>query len=467
MNELTLTQELILATWGDDYELLIKIISDKANKLYSDYYADNSLTLVQLNKIGEIRKVLKHFNKSNTNIINSYKLLFAIIATEKDLIDVFLDKNNNDNYFIKNSDKDEISTDKNVRLKIVELLLTKKETNENNNLTFFNVVNTNLNTALVYAIKTNNKDIIDLLLEHNNRKNCLSNFLMCSITQNNLEIVKWLLINMNINFVKNDETFLYTAIEKGYEDIVELLIKHGANVNVKINTLLINKIKNKWKQEKNKLLFISKNSEKLKKINEKITNEIKNIIDKYYNLECIPCSNIEKALIDFLDKYNKELEKQCIEKKLNSLSKSLFKYVINNILFQNNDSLLHKAVIYNMENLCKYLIDNGADGNFVDATNMTAWNHACMLVNAKMCFWIKKNNELNDNDIIFLNQYINLSTARESKYFMKENEKTERTEILEYYEPYIDIPNWLFLEEKNTLDNKKDLTPTKNKAILC
>lgn len=38
---------------------------------------------------------------------------------------------------------------------------------------------------------------------------------------------------MNINFVKNDETFLYTAIEKGYTKIVELLIEKGADVNFK------------------------------------------------------------------------------------------------------------------------------------------------------------------------------------------------------------------------------------------
>lgn len=178
MSELNLTKELILTTWEDDYELLIKLIINKVNKLYSDYYADNSLTLVELNNIGEIREVLKHFNKSNTNIINSYKLLFAIIATEKDLIDVFLDKNNNDNYFIKNSNKEEISTDKNVRLEIVKHLLTKKETIKNDNSKFtkklVNVANNNLDTALKYAIKTYNKDIIDLLFEYsfdiNNKK---------------------------------------------------------------------------------------------------------------------------------------------------------------------------------------------------------------------------------------------------------------------------------------------------------
>lgn len=344
---------------GDDYELLINLISDnKANKLYSDYYAYNTLALIELNKIGEMREVLKHFNESKTNIINSYKMLFAIIATEKDLIDVFLDKNNNDNYFIKNSDKDEISTDKNVRLEIVKLLLTKKETIENDDLTLtqklVNVVNNNLNTVLIYAIKTYNKDIIDLLLEYsfdiNNKENYLSNSLMNFIIQNDLDIIKWLLINININvnFVKNDETFLYTAIEKGHTEIVELLLKHGANVNVDINTMLINGIKNQWKPEQNKLCIVSKDSEKLEITNKKITNEIKNIIDKYYNVECIPCSNNEEELIDFLDKYKKELINQCTEKNLNSLSESLFKYVIDNILFQDNHSLLHKAVIYNM-----------------------------------------------------------------------------------------------------------------------
>lgn len=129
---------------------------------------------------------------------------------------------------------------------------------------------------------------------------------------------------------------------------------------------------------------------------------LQSCIDKHYILEYITSSNNEEEIIDFLDKYKRELVKQCIEKKSNSLSESLFKYVINNILFQNNHSLLHKAIIYNMENLCKYLIDNGADVNFVDATNMTAWNHACMLANSKMSFLIKKNSQLVDNDIIFL-----------------------------------------------------------------
>lgn len=119
MDKLNLTKELILTIWGDNYELLIKLISStNANKLYRDYYVCNILSLIELNKIGKIREVLKRFNESNANIINSYKMLFAIIASEKDLIDVFLDKNNNDNYFIKNRAKDEISTDKNVRLEI-------------------------------------------------------------------------------------------------------------------------------------------------------------------------------------------------------------------------------------------------------------------------------------------------------------------------------------------------------------
>lgn len=137
--------------------------------------------------------------------------------------------------------------------------------------------------------------------------------------------------------------------------------------------MLINDIKNQWESKQNNLFFVSGYSKKLEITNKKITNEIKNIIDKYYNLECIPCSNNEEELIDFLDKYKKELIKKCIEKNLNSLSESLFKYVINNILFQNNHSLLYKAVIYNMENLCKYLIDNGADVNFVDTTNISYW----------------------------------------------------------------------------------------------
>lgn len=80
-----------------------------------------------------------------------------------------------------------------------------------------------------------------------------------------------------------------------------------------------------------------------------------------------------------------------------------------------------------------------------------------------MAFWIKKNNELDYNDTIFLKNYINLSTPSKVQYFINENKETERTEILEYYKPYIDVPKWLFLEEKNTLDNEKESTPTKLK----
>jgi ankyrin repeat protein len=122
------------------------------------------------------------------------------------------------------------------KLEIINLLLEQK--NEDGTLKFDINAKTKLykNTALHFAVRTGDKDIVELLIKNgaevNSELSTGHTPLMLAVRSGNEEIVNLLLQNgAKINLKnKKDHTPLMLAVRSGNEAIVNLLLQNGAEV---------------------------------------------------------------------------------------------------------------------------------------------------------------------------------------------------------------------------------------------
>jgi ankyrin repeat protein len=228
---------------------LVETLIEKINAYKSNNSKRNHNVLIELenervNALIELLKVIKVYislkinnkNKSNIN---------TIISKLEDFCYMLIENITQDLYSIKFNSHTLLMIVANIGLEgIVNFLINHPQIT----LQKLNIQNNDGNTALIIAVKNNNKEIIELLIkkmdpnglkiQNNNRDTAL----MIAVKNNNKEIVKLLIENMDsygLNIQNNDgDTALMIAANNNYIDIVGLMIE---NYNISFNGF---KIKN-------------------------------------------------------------------------------------------------------------------------------------------------------------------------------------------------------------------------------
>eukprot|EP00833_Pecoramyces_ruminatium_P018011 jgi/Orpsp1_1/1192043/evm.model.d7180000090145.2 len=216
----------------------------------------------------------------------------------------------------------------NINNEIIEIIICNNRLNILKILIpgYLNINNEDIdgNTALIYAIKYQNFEIIKYLVDNGADMNVVNkkiNVIYHLINNNNIDILKYLVDN-NLNINKKDQygqTLLGYSISLKNEQIINFLIQHNADFSG-----ISNKI------------------------------EILDLITKNNNLNLINFivfnSGIYEILKEIIDKDRIDILKIIIDNNLDI-----------NIRDKNDNTILMYAIEKRKINIIKYLIDNGAD----------------------------------------------------------------------------------------------------------
>lgn len=167
-------------------------------------------------KFRELVKKANELIKSDENVNNSSLLQFMILFDDFNLI-VRYKSSFNSLYNGELNKKDSemrnvihIAVLKNISPKIIKFLLK-------DNKTIIEARDCNGKTPLYFAVRHNNMKLTRLLLNHKAKPDKM-------------------IRDVYYNGRRNNETALICAVRKGYYDIVDLLIKYGADVNIRTKT---------------------------------------------------------------------------------------------------------------------------------------------------------------------------------------------------------------------------------------
>jgi ankyrin repeat protein len=225
------------------------ILDEITGKELLEYSIDNEnyncITLIINNGFSKVDEKLKYY--MSNKCLNWYlNQSFTITNTESISIDLAISKGliNIVEKFIKNNDKIDnsllfnclVPNSKN-HLQILELLLNTKQFD-------INFQNSTNETLIFRACQNGLIDFVKLLLKFNANPEIANdkgnNCLWIACVNGNLEIVSELLNNNvdpnktnikgNLLFHKKGDTCLIPCVQKGYEDIVLLLLSNGANI---------------------------------------------------------------------------------------------------------------------------------------------------------------------------------------------------------------------------------------------
>ncbi|WP_342277081.1 ankyrin repeat domain-containing protein [Spiroplasma endosymbiont of Nebria brevicollis] len=229
---------------------------------------------------------------------------------------------------------------------------------------------------------------------------------------------------------------LLTAAKKGRLDVVEELIVAGADVNHKdeygytplmfvarnghleIDRMLLGKgadVNHKDEYVETALILAERNGHtEIKEALDKFL-EIKGWIetnkeveDSFEDISAIEELEQETRIIELLEAFQTKIEAESKELNLNVVN-FLKKEFINNLEFDEGSSILHIAVRKNMPNLFNYLVENQqVDINAKDKAVLTAWKHACLLLQKENVFTLKKPEEVTDEEREFLKENLGL-----------------------------------------------------------
>lgn len=178
---------------------------------------------------------------------------------------------------------------------------------------------------------------------------------------------------------------------------------------------------------------------------ENLLNSTK-IINKFNSMlkekTVISSKKVEREFIKILQYYQFYNNKK--NKNINCELNTFFrKKFINGLRFGLEDyTILHIAILNKWHKLVTYLMKNWPiDIELKDKSGNTAWNHACLLLQPKNVLVIKKNNQLSNEDRIFLKESINL-LSRKNLFLLKDKEdlfaSQNRLEIMKQYDNSVD-----------------------------
>ncbi|ARF02627.1 SWPV1-008 [Shearwaterpox virus] len=198
------------------------------------------------------------------------------------------------------------------------------------------------NTALHYAVLSNNNNITQLLVDYKaDIKECDGYLLLHAVKANNIDIIKILLNNgINVNYV-NDKgyTALHYAVENNKLDIVNLLLGKGANIEIVNECSFINNI----------IKFRFTNYYNMIELMLSYKANVNNIHDNYAPLH-LAIDEEDEEIIKLLIRYGADIN-------------------IKNTY--NDSSPLHHAVKSVNKNILKILLDKGADVNSLNRYGCT------------------------------------------------------------------------------------------------
>ena len=251
-----------------------------------------------------------------------------------------------------------------------------------------NAKNSKGETPLLFAAKNNYEEIFKLLVNNGAGANETLSML---IQNDQNDLAKWLIdqkalqrIKLNLNTKNsNGDTSLHTAAKNGNEEIFDLLVDIGANINAK----------NKDGQTAREIAVLKRFKnyvEKLpeKKIKKKSKNEIKPI-----DITSVVVVNGDKDYSKKIATHEKSLLGR-IKQDKNSVSLfdaigidslKIVKYLVEKCDADVNKenigglSSLHYAVVLNRERIAKYLIDHGANIDQQDKREDTALHIAAKM----------------------------------------------------------------------------------------
>ncbi|WP_342276072.1 ankyrin repeat domain-containing protein [Spiroplasma endosymbiont of Nebria brevicollis] len=158
----------------------------------------------------------------------------------------------------------------------------------------------------------------------------------------------------------------------------------------------------------------------------------KEVKDSFEGISDIKELEQEARIIELLEAFQTKIAEKSKELNLNVVN-FLKKEFINNLEFDEGYSILHIAVRKNMPNLFNYLVENQqVDINAKDKAGLTAWKHACLLLQKENVFTLKKPEEVIDEEREFLKENLGLfSTLKNYLPLMSIVKLTKKQEIIE------------------------------------
>ncbi|KAG4087429.1 ankyrin repeat-containing domain protein [Neocallimastix lanati (nom. inval.)] len=379
---------------------LNRLINKEINITLSQYKK-----IISMNKFNILKLLLVFENTETIKILNNeFKLL--IKAVENNSLDVLkilynhgIDLNEkqynrtalslaafngfeNVAKFLVN--KVENISDKNNFYRLSPLFIALRRKNFNiipilleTNKIYIDDLDNNGNTALVYAVKYGNIELVKTMVKYGANINVKSNngkpILIIAVKNNNIEIVRYLIkcgIDLN-NVDNNGDSALSIAIRCELLEISKILIDNGANINIKdgsSNTLLLTSLLTN-NEELYSYLLNKCNDLNIKNYDDKT---VLNIFTEKEDLNKVKLIIYYGADINSVDIYGNTPLLIAINKKNDQLINYLIDYGADiNIRDKNGDTPLIIATKRNYIKCCEKLIQSDVNVNCKDSYGNT------------------------------------------------------------------------------------------------
>lgn len=286
------------------------------------------------------------------------------------------------------------------------------------------------NTAIIIAIENNHIELVKLLIQCG-VDICIQNFyertaLYFAIKYNNLEIAK-LLIDTNREIIKYDNIYyLYeTAIDNENIDMIKFLLENNVYEN----------------DNKNCLREVIRCSIFSSKITKKGLEILKIILDQNIDLNSEDYSGSTIFTISIEENVDIDVIKLLLEYGANL-----------NYKFDDGDTPLSLAIIYERQEVAELLIEKGADINSRDISGDTIFIKACLCKNFKLAKLLLEKgvniNEANNKGETALTVAIKNNDIKLVKYLL---EYSETNALILKNNPYGANPNVMDHQGKTPL----------------